>query len=174
MCQKLRGHGNPCTQTNTCLCMYTDINSDICFLSPCQTEYEKKLVKGKQSSCSTNTHTHTEDSILQTGQPFKQLSVTVTHGNSKTCPLSLPPQETQIHCPVKGELNELAHKSAREWKEAVTLPTLSLLKCSTTPLLKVQEVNYSTWKNMCGRTEWTQANRNPSSLLFKSSTHWLT
>lgn len=40
-------------------------------------------------------------SIVKTGQPFKQLSVTVTHGNPKTCPpftlfllLTFPPPES--------------------------------------------------------------------------------
>ncbi len=94
--------------------MYTVAKTHICYLSVCQTEC-KKVGKGHteqlqytHANTHTHTRTHTEDSILQTGQPFKQLSVTVTHGNPETSPLFLPPQETQILCPVKGEPNELA------------------------------------------------------------------
>lgn len=115
VCQKFKGHDNPGAHILTCAYASTQTQNLTSATYIYVTPSIEKLAKGKVSSCSRSTHTHTQDSILQTGQPFKQLSVTVTQGNSKTCPLSLPPQETQIHCPVKGEANELADR-VPEWK----------------------------------------------------------
>lgn len=128
-------HAYACTQAQ---------KTHICYLSMCQTDCKKSWKRGKRSSCA---HTHTADtgdSILQTGQPFKQLSVTVTHSNPKTTPLSLPPQETQIHCPVKGEPKELANRECPTVKGGCNFTHSALTKVQHYPLLKVQEVNYST------------------------------
>ena len=138
-------HAYACTQAQK----KKHTHTHICYLSMCQTDCKKSWKRGKQSSCGTHTqrHTHTADtgdSILQTGQPFKQLSVTVTHSNPKTTPLSLPPQETQIHCPVKGEPKELADRECPRVKGGCNFTHSALTKVQHYPLLKVQEVNYST------------------------------
>ena len=139
-------HAYACTQAQK---KNTHTHTSVTYL--CVKLTVRKVGKGANRAAAAHTHkdTHTHtadtgDSILQTGQPFKQLSVTVTHSNPKTTPLSLPPQETQIHCPVKGEPKELADRECPRVKGGCNFTHSALTKVQHYPLLKVQEVNYST------------------------------
>ena len=150
--QSMGTHANAATHAYACT--QAQKHTSVTYL--CVKLTVRKVGKGANGAAAAHTHTHTADtgdSILQTGQPFKQLSVTVTHSNPKTIPLSLPPQETQIHCPVKGEPKELADRECPTVKGGCNFTHSALTKVQHYPLLKVQEVNYSTWEGICGRTE---------------------
>lgn len=81
--QLLEMHAHPC------LFLYTETHRKLTSAIYLHVELIKVRKEANELAAA-----HTEDSILQTGQPFKQLSVTVTNSNPKTSPLSLPPQET--------------------------------------------------------------------------------
>lgn len=108
----------------------------VCYLSVCQTGCEKSWKRAKRAAAAHQLTQHSTD--------WAAIQTSLGNSNPQQPHFTLPSLETQIHCPAKGEENELADRVPDSEKEAVTLATLLLLKCSTTPLFKVQEVNYST------------------------------